>query len=237
MEVVCEFLFEDDADWDLTIPGLLYERLNNVFPKRRQTVAFSATLEAGAQGVNQRVFGTERSQFWSDDESSLVQVSPHFLAVNHLKPYPGWEHFRPRINDALQEYRAVANPDGLRQVRLNYINRIDFDEGEVEPSEYMDFYPYVGPRLPKDYFNTAVSVQFPLHGGRDILQVRLHQADNADVATVAFILDLNIFLARSDAMSFNDVSGWLEEAHVEVSRAFEGCIKPLLRERFRKVRS
>lgn len=36
VEVVCEFRLSDDTLWDLTIPGLLYEKLKDEFLHREQ---------------------------------------------------------------------------------------------------------------------------------------------------------------------------------------------------------
>ena len=35
IEAICEFQFEENSEWDLTIPGLVYDRVQNEFPIRR----------------------------------------------------------------------------------------------------------------------------------------------------------------------------------------------------------
>ena len=61
-----------------------------------------------------------------------MQVGPHFLAVNHLQPYPHWQSFKSLIFDNLHFYRRVANPTGFKRIGLRYINRIATPETSLD---------------------------------------------------------------------------------------------------------
>ncbi len=37
VEALCEFQFISDKSWDLTLPGLIYERVKSEFPVKQQT--------------------------------------------------------------------------------------------------------------------------------------------------------------------------------------------------------
>ena len=80
VEALCEFRFDPDSPWDLAMPGLVYERVRDTFPKRRQAKQFAVEVSAGQKGVEQHVRTTDRMQFLREDEKALVQVGPHLLA-------------------------------------------------------------------------------------------------------------------------------------------------------------
>jgi len=93
-EIICEFRFEPSHQWDIVYPGLVYERVRDRFPKRKQlqNVAFSVDTKQ-----NPTVTRTSRVQFLQDDEKVLLQVGENLLAINQLPPYKGWASFRPVI--------------------------------------------------------------------------------------------------------------------------------------------
>ncbi|MGH8060005.1 MAG: TIGR04255 family protein [Candidatus Entotheonellia bacterium] len=235
IEAVCEFRFEPGEPWDLAIPGLLYERLRETFPKRRQARALETTMLAGPDAIQQQMTQVDRLQMLREDETALVQVSPHLLSVNHLKPYPSWAGFISLIREALEVYRTTAKPKGLQRIGLRYINRIEMPGKRLDLEYYFDFYPFVGTRLPEDFGNFLVAIHLLFQERRDILRLQLSDtpADQPDVS--AFTLDLDYFLAQTDKVNFESVLGWLEEAHDTVEETFEGCIKDTLRERFEEV--
>jgi uncharacterized protein (TIGR04255 family) len=113
IEAICEFRFLPDPPWDLAIPGLLYSELRNDLPKRRQTSSLEATTRpAEPDGIEQQWVRIEKLQLIQEDEKAIVQVSPYLLAVNRLRPYPGWEQFLPLVSKSLSAYKEVANPKG-----------------------------------------------------------------------------------------------------------------------------
>lgn len=232
IEAVCEFRFEPGDSWDLAIPGLLYKALSSQFPKRRQVRLLESTIAAKPEGIWQTVSQEERLQCLREDETALVQVGPHLLSVNHLKPYPQWKGFVPLIREALHAYRGVANPKGLQRIGLRYINRIEIPEPNVPLERYFDFYPFVGSRLPQGFFQCVVRIHVPFYGGRDVLRLAL--SDEPGKPT--FILDLDYFLGQPGKVAFEDVFQWLDAAHDRVEEAFEGCVKDSLRERFGEVK-
>lgn len=54
IEAGCEFRFAPGEPWDLAIPGLLYEKFREKFPKRRQANAFETTIVAGPDAIQQQ---------------------------------------------------------------------------------------------------------------------------------------------------------------------------------------
>jgi len=47
VEAVCEFRLTHDTRWDLTVPGLLYEKLKASFPQKEAGLPAAPDLQAG----------------------------------------------------------------------------------------------------------------------------------------------------------------------------------------------
>jgi len=51
VEAVCEFRLSPDTPWDLTVPGLVYEKVRSEFPHREQRLFQEVEI---AQGPHKR---------------------------------------------------------------------------------------------------------------------------------------------------------------------------------------
>lgn len=236
IEALCEFQFEPGPPWDLAIPGLVYEKVRDNFPKRRQVRALETSLSAGPEGVEQQVRTTDRIQFLCEDERVLIQVGPNMLAVNHLRPYPTWPEFLPLIRRGFEAYCEAASPEGIRRIGLRYINRIEIPGQCIELENYFEFRPFVGPQLPQDFGPFIVGIQVPYEDSRDILRLQLANASVETLDTVAVMLDLDYFLARPGELPLDNIFEWVDVAHSRVEEAFEACITDRLRKMFEEVR-
>lgn len=235
IEAVCSFVFEPGPSWDSVVPGLLYSKVRDAFPIRRQTRAFGDVSEPVPGNTEYELKSAERLQLLREDETATLLTGPDSLAVSHRRPYPTWEGFLPLIQYALDAYREVADPKGIQLARLQYINRIDLSEGRVELEEYLDFYPFVGDRLMEEHGAFFVGVQGMFDEGSNVLQVEMSSTASEDVPyMLSFLLDLNYFSQTEDII-FENVIDWLEQAHSRIEDAFEGCLKDPLRQQFREV--
>lgn len=235
VEAFCEFQFEPDTPWDLTVPGLIYEKVRDAFPKRRQAKVFNVGISTGPETLG-RVQTTDRMQFLRKDEKALIQVGPHLLAVNHLAPYPSWEEFLPLIETGLGAYCAVVDPRNIHRIGLRYINRIEFVEQRINLGDYFEFRPYVGPELPQEHGPFRVGIQVLYEDGRDILKIELISVARTETPdTIAVQLDLDYFLVKPGEVALDNAFEWIDIAHDRVEKAFEACITERLRQRFEEV--
>ncbi len=147
-QFVCEFRFEPGSPWDLTIPGLIYERLQGDFPKRKQEARYESRLKKAKQGLEHEVTKSEQMKLLNESESALVQIGQNLIAVVHLRPYPGWEDFLPMINRGLEVYKEVARPAGINRIGLRCVNLVKIPDSKVELEQYFDFYPHLGSDFP-----------------------------------------------------------------------------------------
>ncbi len=231
IEAICEFRLTQDTPWDLTVPGLFYEKVRREFPHREQRMVQDVELTREPQGLQQRIQTTERVLLFSPDRKMLIQLGPRLLVINALKPYPTWPKFKPRIESAWDALQGVVEVRGLERIGLRYINRVELPNTEVKLDVYFEFYPFIGDRLPKQMASFIMGVEFPYAEDRDRCRVQLVPAAGTDTGH-AVILDIDYFLARPRGVEVSEVLNWVEEAHLRVRNIFEGCITDHLRAMF-----
>ncbi|MEH2125546.1 TIGR04255 family protein [Nostoc sp.] len=157
-EAVCEFRFAPGPAWNLTIPGLFYEKIKDFYTGEPQQQTLIATeFQVSSQPTNPELTvrqGWTKLLFPSANAKKLVGVGPDVVSVHVLRPYEGWDEFRQRIDQAFDVYLDVAKPVGVMRIALRYINRIAIPSNqEIELSDYFTIYP----QLPKDGVPTTMS--------------------------------------------------------------------------------
>ncbi len=232
IEALCEFRFEQDSEWDPTVYGLMYEKTKDDFPKRKKARQLSLGLAAESDGMRQRVQASDRMQFLSSDEKTLVQVAENLLVVNKMAPYGSWEELVPTVMHCFDVYSEVATPTKVGRIGLRYINRLDLPGPRADLEEFVEFRPHLGSALPQDHGPFSVSVMLPYHQERDVLKLEFSSCEASSPAVLSATLDLDYFLAEAMDVDGQSVRNWLDAAHSQVERIFEACITDRLREVF-----
>lgn len=223
IESLCEFQFRSPHAWDLTVPGLVYERVSADFPIREIARTFETSLAPGPESVQQRVRRIDRAQFWAVDRASVVQVSENLLAVNHLRPYTLWENRLPTIRRVLEAYRAAALPTAIGRISLRYINDLAVPGRRITLEDYFHFYPHLGPNLPQVHSGFLAAVQVLDNQSSSVLQIVLsNRTTEEPKGKQSIMLDLSI--TSVSEISFERVEDFLDQAHTRINDTFEGCI-------------
>lgn len=230
-EAICEFHFEESESWDSTYP--VYAEIRDQYPQKRTATAHGIGVEAEARAP--RIHSEERTRFVRDDERALIQVGPQFLSANRRAPYESWEEFRSVIQTGYAAYRDVVDPQGIEQVSLRYVNRIEIDEDELDLSDYFNLGISTGEGLPENYFSFIVGFVSEFADGRDALRVQMTDAEAESDAAMAVLLDLQYSLRVPHEVPLDEVFDWIENAHEEVERGFEATITEPLRAQFGKI--
>jgi uncharacterized protein (TIGR04255 family) len=237
IEAICAFHFLPSTAWDLAIPGLIYERIRDIFPERRAAKSFEVEVSSTPEGVEQQVVAADIVQFLRRDGRVLVQVSPHLLSVNHVQPYSTWEEFRPLIEKVLMVYLDETNQRKPNRVELRYINQINIKlpaSESIELSDYFSFYPYVGPGLPQDYGAFIAGVQTAYEDPSAVLKIQLTNLLSGGNHVLPAILDLSCTLGNVDLIASYNLSQWIETAHDRIENVFEAVISDRLRKQFQR---
>jgi uncharacterized protein (TIGR04255 family) len=235
VEAVCEFRLSSDTKWDLTIPGLVYERIQDRFPHKEQHIVSDIEINQEANGIKQQVRTNERIWFLTEDRKLFIQIGTRFLAINCLAPYPTWQSFKPSIDRAYETLSSIVSIQGLERIGLRYVNRIEIAALNLELATFFQFWPYLGERLPQAMKAFIVGCLLPYSDDRDACRIQLTTAVTEQPDTGGFVLDLDYFLAQPNTVSPENALDWVEGAHQNVETVFEGCITDGLREIFERA--
>ena len=236
VEAVCEFRAKKDCKWDITVPGLIYEKVKEKFPNREQRLFQNLEVTKSQEDLQHQLQTSERILLLSEDRKRFIQVGPRLLAVNCLKPYPAWASFKEMINTALEALAATIKIDEFQRIGLRYINRIEIPFTSLNLEEYFEFRPFLGKKLPQDMTNFIVGCMLMFHNGRDCCRIQLTNTVSEESSNVAFLLDLDYSLAKPQEVVKQQAMEWLEAAHRKVYDIFEGCITDKLRNIFEETR-
>lgn len=126
-EAICEFTFAPTPavpEIDLTLPGNLQAKLGkDLYPGPARQL-FNRTHLVAPQGmqIKDELF---RVQLPSKGERSIVAFGRDALSVSRIRPYDGWENFKPEIQRVLSAWPdVVSTPRKCVRVGLRYINRL-----------------------------------------------------------------------------------------------------------------
>jgi len=232
VEATCTFLFDAESSEDITIPGLMYGHLRDAYPVRHRAAA-SDVQEGKGESVNLAVRGV--AKFSTEDGRSIVQVAPRSLSISQLPPYEGWGKLIVRIERALAAYVLTVNPKEIQGSLLAYNNRIDLPNPPVRIEDFLDFYPYLGERLPQEISLFSLSVQRAYEDRHEALQMQLQSWNQPSNLAVSLMLLLSYTSNEKRHASWEAVSELLELAHSRVSESFEGSLKDSARSLFEPV--
>ncbi|MBN2208369.1 MAG: TIGR04255 family protein [Candidatus Coatesbacteria bacterium] len=234
-EIVCEFSVGPDCAWDVTMPGLIYERVKADFPEKKPQLLQHVELASGQEGIEQKIRMEPRIQFRAKEEKVFLEIGDRLLGVHSMvTPYPGWAHFRPRVDVGFKALVDVSNVESLRRISLRYINRIEVPPEAGVVSKYFSFQPLLHDN--KDMEVTSFIGGTTFAHGNDRSSVELRSAVPDKPGNRAFQLLIGYFLALDRTISTGEVLGWVESAHEKVDELFfERCIRQPLRKLFQEV--
>jgi len=237
VELICEFRLPSDSAWDLTMPGLIYEKVRNEFPDRKPHLLHHFEVASGQEGIGQKFRSEQRVLFHAtEDKRVFLEVGPRLLGVHsQVTPYPGWGHFRPKVDIGFDALTAVSNAKKLRGITLYYVNRIEVPDEPDALGKYLNFRPLLADNGDMTYTSFIGGTRFTI--GDDSCKVELQSAVPDVPENRAFLLVIDYSLAPDMTILREDVPAWLERAHEKVDEAFfEKCIKDPFRELIQEIK-
>jgi uncharacterized protein (TIGR04255 family) len=232
-EALVEFTFAPPVEWDLTLPGKLHNLLKDEYTgkTRQQNVQTVATAPADQSAISLQVQNELlRIQFPTADGTRLVSIGRNTLAISMLKPYEGWESFKPRIERALDAYRQIASPENVTRIGIRYINRIIVQEKNADPSKFFNYDLSNDPILKAKITSFMKRFEFENSAGDKLLIT--HAAllpSNAE--HTEFILDIDTIWDRAP-LDFEKAIEKMEHLHEVEGAAFEKIITEEARKLF-----
>ena len=231
-EAVFQADFAPSAQADEALLTGLKERFGSVYSTADPVQRMEAKIQLSGAGFDQSVLTRNYVRYSSPDHPVAVELTSNRIIISAGNPYPGWEVFRPRIEQAVQAYCEVASPPGFLRLGLRYVNQLDILQWRVDLEDYLNFYPFTG-RDFGDFGLFNMSLHFEFEGGKNILRLSLGTGP-VKPEGLSFLLDLDYFLARPGELPIEGFSAWLTEAKVAVKSHFEAAIKDTLRKLFKE---
>jgi uncharacterized protein (TIGR04255 family) len=166
----------------------------------------------------------------------MVAVGAGVLGAHVLKPYSGWERFRPQIEEALTAYQEIADPGGIRRIGIRYVNLIELPTTDSEPSEYFSAPLTEEERLGCRLDTFAIRLEYVYNDEPIRLIVNLAKVQKLgapSVSNVAYLLDLDVFREwQTEPLSIDRAMSVVDELRRREREAFEARITPKARELF-----
>lgn len=239
-EATCEIKFTEDSNWDVTIPGLIYEKIKGRFTLKERSYLREINIIPSEPDKSPEIVTHEFATFRTESRNTLAKVGSEIpvLKISRLKPYISWNDYKPYIEDVIQAVQNLkeVKAEELKRVSLQYSNTMVLPGKPVKLEDYFEFRPLLGNDLPQEPLNFIVGSLFLFSENRDGCKMELattfSEKSESTRETTTVRLDLEYFLVKSKAIAFDEVHEWIDLAHQKIWETFEGCIKDPLREIF-----
>lgn len=217
VEALCELKFVSAAatPWDWTVAGLLYERIKERFPRRKEARRVDVSV-----GPALTAQPNERVQFRPTSGEMIVQVGRDLLAVNSLAPHVGWESLRDTTLWVLEQYKEIATPMGIAMCAVRYVNQVDIPlTTEFALEAYFQVLPAMPSSMPGHVAAFMTQTEALFDDPAALLKFRfgttIGPAEHA-----SFIVDLEHVVIADAVPKFEALPQWLDAGHQRVTEAF-----------------
>jgi uncharacterized protein (TIGR04255 family) len=234
IEAVCEFRLPKNIKWDLTIPGLLFSKVENSFPDKEQRVVQSVEIIQNGEGVKHQISRDDRVFFYTSDRKTFIQIGTRMLAIHCIKPYLGWDNFKQKITVAFQAFADIIEFNSLERIGLRYINQIKVPKNDM-PLKNFEFRPHFSKDLANNLENFIMNCIFTFFDGSDSCRVQLTNMNSNESDTITLMLDLDYYLAKANSVSKIDSLNWVERAKEQINNIFNKCVSKNLKEKFKEI--
>lgn len=231
LEAVCEIHFELPEPLTAEQVALMEPVWKPSLPNVQTNEEKGVEVLVGLNGVETKTLTHgQRLVARAEDGSRLAQLSGRFLAVNQLKPYPGWSGgFRDHIHARLNEVCAHLPIKRVSRINLRYIDRLDLPE---VPLQWRKWFTFKLP-LPASIPATGGMAQFhyeqELPGG---LRLVLHLVSMAPVMEGHTSVIMDCTISWHGSASVKECPELLEQVHEPHPRIFDDCLTPRSRKLF-----
>lgn len=232
VEALCEIFFSG-SKWDGTIPGLFFDKIKDIYPKKRELEQIGVEVSVSKDIQGSRVMrGGKRIQFIKEDKSQLIQIEKDLLVINQLKPYPRFEDWKPVIDKMLDLYVELTRPESIRRLGIRYINRIVIPSNKFKMEDYFYLYPEVPQTLEAMHGRFMMRLDIPPKNKNHLLVITFGTAPSNSPKVSTEMLDLYDIFAPTKSLPVIDAEKYIIEAHENIEIAFENSVTQKTRDLF-----
>ena len=238
IEATCQFGFKNPDKWDWTIPGILYQKINNVYPIKEEIWQKGVEFHIKSESKDSPEFIPLNKiigmRFLNEKRNRLIQIQEKTLSINILKPYTDWKEFKSQIINALKVYNNQLKPDGILRIGLRYINNFDFLPERFEIEKYFNYYPIYPDKNQESIGEMIVRSSIPIPNIREqegFMHLLLYLNQPIGQKDRRNILDLDMVFLRNNEnlIMIDEAKDYIEKAHTHIKEIFESCITDEMR--------
>lgn len=234
VEAVFELSYRS-PEWSPIIPGLFYTEIKDRFPNiTANQNGFGITLDP--MGLKIGGGPSELTQYKSEDNHTLVQLSNNLLTINKLPEYLSWQSYKETIEYTISAFMRVYKKIEINRIGLRFINKIDVGDSHSFSNlkKYFDIYPNTPSNLQKEINSIQLSFESPLIKDTEILALSLVTLRKEPKYNSPVLLQL--YMTRIKDMAGIQIGDWIEKAHEELRETFENSITKQCKKEFDNVR-
>jgi uncharacterized protein (TIGR04255 family) len=229
-EAVCEIRFAKET-FTTDQQRLLQPVWQQEYPNQKLVDDQQLRLEFSPEGIKSESRSVGHKLICrSQDGRRLVQVGSALLAINQLKPYPGWnEGFRETILNRANDFFGTVGPTPFRRLVLRYINKIDIPQVPLVWEQWFQFQlpiPVLQKSKPGPF-----QMQFQIEVEDDLRLVIIIAALPKSAQSSPVILDLGV-IWEGVPVAPEMLREHLERVHAPHRLAFEGYLNDNARRLF-----
>ncbi len=228
VEVICDFRFRDDTQWDETVADRYFDFISDGYPKKTAVSRPRIERKRGKSGrlLKPKLMHEKVVRFSSESGAEVVQIGRRLLVVNQLSPYPSWSNYRPRVEHGLTSLGKVIRDPVIERFGLRYVNKIEIrtekPAEDIVIGDYFNIHPHAPGSL-ASHGPFIAGVQVPFEGEREYLRVQIVRSEMKEPGT-AVRLDIEYGTLETSNVSIEKALEAIDVAHERVGRAFEDCI-------------
>ena len=216
---------DEETKWNKVYIGELYTHLKEDYPNNEDIVSTNGQFIPEQGGYEIEQFPETKLYIENDKDNRSLFVSERRLKVNCNNPYPGWEIFGKKINDAISEYQTITKPKAIEEITLIYTNKISIPtkEGTVfNENEYFTVvlnYSSLGSLAAR----MDVRLVFP-QTNKNFMIMTFSITPNSKTSSFDCYIEIAYVITKQNLKTVSDIEQQINLAHETIEKCFESTI-------------
>ncbi len=171
--------------------------------------------------------------FRNQGNNQVVQFRMDGITFSRLEPYETWERLSSEARRLWDIYRQAVGAQKIVRVAVRYINLFKLPGPSVEPEEYLNIFPQVSQKLPRELRDFGpFSMSLPMHQPdlEGILVINERNALQAEPDIVPIIVDFDLYVDNPPVSNEEELWAFFERLRERKNLYFEASITDKTRE-------
>lgn len=207
------------------LPGLFYSAFREKFTVSSSLDVNKIPPEVRENDPNLKYAATHR---FAGYDNMMVNVGPRVFTVVNLRPYSGWEKFKPAIIEFLEHLKDKEVINQLERYSLRYLNLIEASGGDREHFSKIFF---EGKLAGIDLVDTHSHIQTQVIHKGCVNRIKIAPNAGVKISTSSeemsgLLLDIDTIKESPPSDFWEDLSSYLDQLHEAETDVFFSVVKP-----------